>query len=322
MNTENITKIHDIYVDVLKNGNDVYKNNNGSSNDDYLCKLKATMVYLTEMNKKLMNIIDLSEILLNGCKDRISEVKKELYLGEKYKNHINKDILIFKEINNGMKWGDISDIEDKKEKIINDVDFFINNKISSTEYTKKDQMYKTLNKIYNVKLDFNFKLPIIAEITDIPPSLYWYNGDAKYSEGIYMTLNDGVFIKVPFPDTIDYLNSHTKKNTIKCKNKTHEECKMFRDSINKYNTYVPKCNYLHIGDKFLKINNMVRCSSNSHFGKHSYLNKDLANMAYSDIQSIILYSISDILLNSLWIQKQKKIGNIKNTIIDDIEISL
>ena len=50
------------------------------------------------------------------------------------------------------------------------------------------------------------------------------------------------------------------------------------------------------------------------------MNKDLENTTYSEIQSIILYSVSDLLLNSLWIQKQKKIGNIKQSTITSVPI--
>ena len=320
MNDQNINKINDIYIDILKHGIDIYKNNNGNIDDEYLFNLKKNIIYLTEANKKLVDIIKVSEELIIGCNNRIEEVKKDLYLEKKYEGHPDKVILMFKEKNKGLKWGDISYLEDKKEEVINNTELHINNKKYYTTYN--NIMYKNLNNIYNVKLDFDFKLPIITEIKDIPPSLYWYNGDKIYSEGIYMSLGEDVFIKVPFPDTIDYLNSTNKKYTIKCKNSTIEECKKFRNSINKNNNnYIHNCNYLHKGEKFLKINNIVR-TSNSHFGKHSCINRDLKNTKYSDIQSIILYSVSDLLLNSLWVQKQKKIGNLSNKIITNIDVSL
>ena len=323
MNNENITKIHNIYVDVLKRGSDVYKNKDDDSKDSHIFKLNSSALYLTEMNKKLRDIIEISENMIIECNKRTTEIKKEINLEKKYEGNPDKIMLIFKEMNQGLKWGDIADIEDKKEHMLRDVDNFINGKRDPDEYKKHKITYKTLNRIYNTRLDFDFKLPIINDIADIPPSLYWYNGDSKYSEGIYTTLNNGVFVRVPFPDTIDYLDTHNKKNTIKCKNKTINECKRFRDNLNKYNNnYVYNCNYLHVGDKFLKINNMVRSSTNSRFGKHSCLNADLKNTSYSEIQSIILYSITDLLLNSLWIKKQKNMGNNPGKIIDNIDISV
>jgi hypothetical protein len=321
MNTDNITKIHDIYVNVLNHGADIYKNNDGILDDSYLFKLKTAATYITELNNKLMSIINISNQLINGCIDRIDEVKRELNLEKKYKGHPEKVMLVFKELNKGLQWGDISNIEDRKEKLINNIDTFTNTKLNMNIYDEKI-IYKSLNKIYDTKLDFDFKLPIISDIKDIPPSLYWYNGDSDNIEGIYMSLNSDVFIRVPFPDTVDYMNNNNKKNTIKCKNKTIDKCKKFRDGINVNNNYVHNCNYLHSGDKFLKINNMTRSSNNSRLGKHSHINKDLEKTTYSDIQSIMLYSVSDILLNSIWIQKQQNIGNILKQIITDIEISV
>jgi hypothetical protein len=322
MNNENINKIHDIYVDTLTHGRDIYDNKDMDMSDLNIFKLNSTATYLTQMNKKLMKIINISEKFITGCNIKVEKIKEENILEKKYAGNPDKIMLIFKEINMGLKWGDISDIADEKENLLDTVDKFIKTERNPDEYKNNKISYKTLNKIYGVRLDFDFKLPIINEINDIPPSLYWYKGDKKYDEGIYMTLNDGVFVKVPFPDTIDYMDTYHKKNTIKCKNKTIEECNKFRNSINKYNeNYVHNCNYLHTGDKILKINNIVRCSTNSKFGKHSCLNKDLENTTYSDIQSLMVYSISDILLNSLWIQKQNNIGNNQQKIIDNIEIS-
>ena len=326
MNSINMEKIHDIYTDILNNGLNNLENGYNDSDkilsNRYIQNIEHNKTYIQEMNKKLENILNLSKKLIIEFDKKTIETTKIYKLREKYKDDPSKMIKIYKELNNGLSWADIAEIEDKTEDNINSIESFINTTNKDyTEYKDNKILYKKLDNIYGNKLDFIYTLPIVAKITDIPSPLYWFNGDKTNKEGVYTSLSDGTYINVPFPNILNYSNSKNKYKINKCKNSTVEECKKFRYNYNKnIKDYVYSCNFIHIGDKILKSNSHVRCSFNSRFGNHCFLNDDLKSASFCDMQKFILYNISDTLLLSIWTQKHKTINNSLNKIIKDIDI--
>ena len=323
MNSDNLEKLHFIYIDILKNGlnsyNINYDNDNNKSIENYITNLAHNKTYIQEMNKNLENILDVSKKLIIECDNKSKEANMQIILNDKYKNDPNKIIKIIKELNNGLSWADITEEDDISNDNINNIKLLIDTKLDNT-YKNDKTLYKKLDNIYDTKLDFIYKIPIINNIKDIPSPLYWYNGDECNKEGIYMNLTNGSHIYVPFPDVL-YNETKNKHKIIQCKNKTITECKKFRYNYNKNNkNYIYKCNFLHVGEKKLKYNNLLKCPFNHRFGNHLFLNNDLKNASYSDMQNFILYNISDILLLTVWSQKQKTLNNSLNEIINNIDI--
>ena len=295
-------QIETIYKNLLIESKDIYVNE--EFNFQYVQLLREKTNTLKTFNSKLNKIIKLNEKFIIDCNRKSEEIDKEL----KFKQENKSDIKLYNRYA-GLSWADIDDIETDKENNLREINNFIDN-----------SSYKIINSIDTFKPDFPYKLPKINNLNDLPNSIYYYEGDNINISGIYTKINNTI-IRIPFPDSIDYNSDKNKKNTILCKNITSSSCKKFRIDYNSDNlNYVYNCNFLHKGDRFKKINNFTRTPNNSRFGKHLFLNEDLSYMPYREIQPILLYSLSDLVLVDLWLQNQESKDKPVYNILNNIDI--
>ena len=154
----------------------------------------------------------------------------------------------------------------------------------------------------------------------MPNTFYWYNGDKKNPPGVYACLSPGFCVRVPFPDIIDATNSYNRTGSIRCKHDTQHEClKIRRDLASRYNSDVRECTFAHKNDKYIKIGTLFRCPNMPHFGTHRTLSKDLDSILDEDIKTMLMYSLSDMLLSSLWYQK-KHPSKKTSLVLTDIDV--
>lgn len=191
------------------------------------------------------------------------------------------------------------------------------NKVTNPSILERKNITKeyVTKKIYDVDLGDNIlRLPIIEDIKSMPPSLWWYNGDKFHKKGIYTSLCDGFYVKVPFPNLVS--GSESKIKTIRCKHRTFDDCKLNR-RLSFKGDETKKCNFVHHGEKFIKLGFWARCEL-ERFGNHETLNQDLDIITNFDIKHILMYSLSDILLSLLWYQNKFK--NSKDLLLSGLDI--
>ena len=153
-------------------------------------------------------------------------------------------------------------------------------------------------------------LPIIKALKDIPPMFYWYDGDAIHKKGIYTCLSPGFVTKVPFPSVVSTISPNFKTNTSICKYETKELCLLKKKQIaDIHNSEVRICSYVHRKEKIKKIGSLYRCVIDT-FGNYDTLSEDMNNVNIADIKKILMYSLSDSLLTTLWYQNKFNDGKL------------
>lgn len=308
--------LNQIYTKILKKGRDLYKEADCEKNINTAQRLESYSMYLNEMNDKLEIILDLTDKYSNECIDKATEIRNFVDINDKYKDDPSRMFLAHKELYQDMSWSDIADIEDKKEELINEVNNFVKKPFNKHKHKHKHIMYKDISNIYGVDLGFNSSIPIINKLNEMPSAMYWYGGDKNNPAGIYTCLTRKFYVQIPLPNVVDGTKDFDRTNSIKCKYNTKEECVKIRDNLSKkYNSDVRVCKFAHSGDKYIKIGTVVRCPNIPRFGNHIYLKNDLDNLPDSDVKILLMHSLSDLLLSSLWFQKQDK-PNIVFTKID------
>lgn len=321
MNANIMNELNNIYIKILKEGRNQYESSSQHISIKNAQKLESYSTYLGEMNEKLETLLDLTDKYANECLDKATEIRQTIDLNNKYEGDPSQMFLMHKEMFNGMSWADITEKEEKKEKIINDV----NSTIKNDDLIKKDFeftpiIYKNITDVYGKDIGFKFQIPIINKLNEMPASLYWYNGDDTNHAGIYTCITRGFYVRVPLPNVYDSSQNFNRTGSIKCKNETLEECRKIREDLsNRYNSDIRDCTFAHRGDNYIKVGTTFRCPHLPRFGNHSYIKEDLDNVPDSDIKMILMYSLSDILLTSLWFQKQKEHAN-KNITFTDVDI--
>lgn len=176
---------------------------------------------------------------------------------------------------------------------------------------------KTIDSIESIDISPNkLEIPTVKNLKDMHPMFCWFNGDAYYKKGIYVCISKGLYAKVPFPSTVSTNTQNFKVNSIPCKYITKERCADMKLKISKaYNSDVRECSYVHKGEQFVKIGTAYRCSVEN-FGNHETLHDDIKYVDISDIKRILMYSLSDTLLCTLWYQNSFKDGDL---ILNNIE---
>lgn len=322
MNSNEILLLNKIYKSVLLNGREKYDYASKNPNIESAIFLESFSVYLREMNNELSNILNLTNKYAIECLNKATDIRKEIDINNKYVNDPSHMFISHLEKYKGISWADLSQKDDETKNIINKVEDIIQDSPEEKKYEHKLITYKTIKNIYDIDIGFSYKIPIINKVSEIPSAFYWFRGDEKNTEGIYTSLSNGFYIKVPFPDIIDATNSYNRTGSIRCKNNTYSDCLKIRSTIaNKYKTDIRECTFAHKKDKYIKIGTVVRCPSMPHFGSHTTLSRDLDKIPTDDIKTMLMYSLSDSLISSLWFQKSQinKSDN-KNVIISDIDI--
>lgn len=306
MNSDDIQIINDTYIRILKNGRRIYKESEKENSIEVAQELESYSTYLNQMNEKLESILDLANKYSSECLTKATEIREYIDINDKYSDDPSKMFMAHREMFKGMSWADITDIEDEKKRILKNISQIVKEPKNPDKYKHNPIMYKDVSKIYGKELGFNCKIPIINKLNEMPSALYWYEGDQQNPKGIYACISRKFYVQVPFPNVIDGTKDFNRTCSVKCKYNTVEECLKVRDDLaNRYNSDVRECNFAHLGDKYIKIGTAFRCPNIPRFGNHRFLKDDLKNLPDCDIKMLLMYSLSDILLCSLWFQNQK-----------------
>ena len=303
-----IINIENICKEILHNGKILYDKE--SDSNQYIHKIESYKIYIDQSKDKLYEMANLLNEFSNEYSKKVNELKKIKKLEKKYKSDPCPILSIHKELYKNQSWYDITINEERTNNVCNKVDRFINN-----IYKYEPINYKKLSNIENVNLDFDLKIPIVNRLEEIPPALYWFDGDKNNNAGIYTSISKKICAKIPLPNVIDGSKDFNRACSVKCKNNTKENCYAVRKDLSDlYNSDILECNYAHNGENYTKIGTTFRCPNTPRFGNHKYLNDDLNNVSENDIKILLMYSLSDVLLSSMWFQKQKKKGIILNNI--------
>ena len=323
MNEFIMNELSGIYVKILKAGRDKYDQSHQEVSISTAQDLESYSAYLGEMTERIESLLELTHKYARECLDRATEIRKEVNLSISHDGDPSKMFLVHRDMFKGMSWADINDREENKSRVLSDVDNVVDTSIIRRDFMHTPILYKSLVKINNVDIGFKFKVPIITKLSEMPSAFYWYGGDNTNPSGIYTCITRGFYVRVPFPNVVDSTKNFNKMGSIKCKNATFEECYAIRKELAmRHKSDIRNCTFAHKGDKYVKIGSAFRCPNMPRFGCHNYLSSDLKSVPDSDIKTILMYSLSDILLTSLWFQKQKSLDPHEpvNTTFNDIEI--
>ncbi len=262
-------------------------------------KLESVATEFSIIFDNFSKMITLMDNLRTECKDKAAEIRDELELNNKFNNN-KKDIkfsFVFQGKYKNMSWGDIADIEDRRENVINSSELIEKKLLEPPEKIP----WKTLDTLDNIKLPKEISLRMVSRLDNLPPALGWYSGDKTHREGIYIRLPENMFVRIPFPNVIDGTQNYTRNKTIKCKYETEEQCVENRKFLaDRYSTNIRECLFAHKGDIYSKVGTNFRCPSNPRFGSHDHLKTDIESLKADDIKPVLMYALSDVLNCFLW----------------------
>lgn len=306
--------INEIYIKILRNGRRIY----GSENTILAARqLETYSTYLSEMNEKLESMVDLTQKFSVECLGKATEIREAIDIDEKYAGDASKILVAFRDDNKNLSWADMSEIEDRTESVLEDVDNALTKKPDVRVFKQESVMYKALTDIYGVSLNKEWKLPITNRIKDIPPAMQWYKGDNNNPEGIYICLSDGFYAQVPMPNIMDATKDFNRTGSVRCKHYSKDACYDARENLAyRRNFDMRSCPFAHQGDQYVKIGTVFRCPKFPGFGRHDSLNEDLVNVPDDDMRSILMYALSDAMLSSMWFQNQEQKNGMVMTNID------
>lgn len=336
MNDIDLVILDTLYNKTLKLGRILYDEAAASESIEMAGKLEAYAELSMEMNNKLENILNLSTKYAHECLHKATNIRKRINIIDNCEGSSYDKFKACVKLYDGIQWSDIQEQSDIRDKLLTDVDAKIERK-STKKLTAKNSsnkksedrqhisqptyMYKTMSDVYDKPLGFEWKVPIINKLSELPSSLYWYKGGSSNPPGLYMCITRGFYTQVPFPNVIDATQNFNRTGSIKCKYNTIEDCLSFRRSLaSKYNSDVRECNFAHAGDQYIKLGTTFRCPHKPRFGNHNHLTEDINNVSDSDIKTMLMYSLSDILLSSIWFQRTKTGDEKSNMILSNIDI--
>lgn len=152
---------------------------------------------------------------------------------------------------------------------------------------------------------------VTNSLKNINDMFNWYDGDHIIKKGLYVSVCEEFSVQVPFPDVISKASPKFKHKSVPCKYKDLNNCISRQNDLSKkYGTENRTCNYVHAGERFIKIGSDFRCPNLPSFGAHDTLKDDIANITFPDIKWILMNAVSDILLIRLWYESHKHLGKI------------
>lgn len=253
-------------------------------------------------------------------------------------------------INNGIKLLSILKTHTKSIKsIIDDCDEFVDEieKELSFPQPEEDFVYNTTNGMLSYKekdhiisskkntkeqtqpiihkqrmpfqvINYQMEMPVVNNLKDIPMMFAYYNNtnDKQNQPGVYCCIYDGVYVRVPFPEIVDTTRNYSRVGSIRCKYETQDLCKEQRMKMAKYHdSDLRSCNFAHKGDKLVKMGYASRCPLVPRFGDPATITNDIKHVTKNDIRSLLLYSINDAALASIWYSYHGE----KNEIITNLD---
>ena len=314
MNAATMITLNDIYINILKMGKKMYEKSDNTINSAQY--LESYSSYLGEMNEKMTSILELTDKYAKECLLKANDIRKALDVQKKYDDPMFMTNM-HKDVYKNITWAELAEKDDNTETVISSIDNLVEKKPNIQEFAHTPIMYKNMSNIYGKPIGFECKIPVISNLNEMPSSIYWYNGDSVNPAGIYTCLTRGFCAQIPFPNVIDSTQDFNRTGSIKCKYNTIHDCLTVREELaERYNSTTRECKFAHKGERYIKIGTSFRCQNKPRFGNHSFLKDDLNSLPDSDIKTILMYSLSDMLLGSLWFQKQNNDGHLVMSNID------
>lgn len=266
-------------------------------NPETLKKSRELINKGSELLSTLQTHVSSIKTLLSDCSDFIEEMQEDLTSTPKDGDYIYHT-------KNGMLG------YPGKEFIINTITNKANSKEPSISPPKQESSLQE-QKIVEQKtlipeIGYYMKVAQITNLKHIPPALYYYSGDQP---GLYMRLPNNNLLRVPFPEIVDSKKEYDRKHSIRCKYRTKAECDAQRMKMSKmYNSTVRTCNFAHSGDRIIKIGYPSRCPSIPDFGNPTSMSNDIRQITEDDVKNLLLYSLSDLLAATVWLDYTNKSG--------------
>ncbi len=144
-------------------------------------------------------------------------------------------------------------------------------------------------------LGYLMTLPIIKSLKDLhhQHSIYY----CEETKSVWMVLPGSNLMKIPFPDIIDSVKTNEKINSIRCRYQTKALCS---------NSKHWSCSYAHSGEKMIKLGYPIRCPSVPNFGNPATIREDIRNIKMTDIKSLLMYGLNDVMIAAIWLNYNNK----------------
>lgn len=280
-------------LEILKIGRTQLKE--GSEED--LTQFYATTSIFHERMREMMILI---KNLSDQCNEKSFEARENAGIREDFG-------FVYRRGEN-LSWGEMSEIENSRLVLMEKVDKQIDD-------AENDMAYKNVSDIDGVNVG-NVRIPTIARLNQIPPSIYWYAGDRENPTGLYISVCPNLVVKIPLPEHVDGIKEYDRVRSIKCKYVTIEECRTNRKATAlKYKSKIRECTYAHKGDRYRKIGTNYRAQIMPRFGARETLADDILRVTTEDIKKILMNSLSDLLLCRIW--GAKTVG--RSVVFSDID---
>lgn len=141
----------------------------------------------------------------------------------------------------------------------------------------------------------------VDSLTQIPPAIYRYSGDAVNSPGLYICLSPNVYVQLPFMRVLGESDKHRT-----------ERCFRGDDCVN------PTCTGVHPGAPYFRMGNSEKCKRNPSLGNAETLAKDIREANFSDIKTLLMHTMSDLATAFVWFQENKSAPT--ECVLHDIDI--
>jgi hypothetical protein len=276
--------------------------------------LESTSNDLIDFCSKAIDLIQ----LVKNLSDEYRQKAREIRIRESEND--DKKMLFVSRNGGYYSWADLVEKDDSRKKIIEKTTVVERNLSFDSNL-----LYQNINSIRGANIG-NINLPVAHKLKDIPPALYWYNGGKKSKPGIYIKITDGFVAEVPFSSVKDGRYSENVLRTVRCKYVRKEECQQHKQQIaRKLNLEVKKCEYVHQGEKIERIGYTSRCLDIPGFGDYNHIIDDVYKVSERDLRTMLLNSLNDILLASVWYQNvhtrnyNNRLSGSKKIIFSDLD---
>lgn len=198
---------------------------------------------------------------------------------------------------------------------------FIIKKVTNPS-TKRHTSQKTQTKQTNIpittnikSIGYNIKIQHIDDISKLPPVIYYVKSP---NPGFYMRLLNDNIVRIPFPEIVDSKKEYERKQSVRCKYNSKEECNFQRQKMaNIYKSSLRTCSFAHTGDSIVKVGYPARCPSVPNFGNPTTMSRDINFVTLNDIKNMLMYGLNDIMTAIVWLDY----NNINKHMFDELDIA-
>jgi hypothetical protein len=151
-------------------------------------------------------------------------------------------------------------------------------------------------------------LPVVKQLSEIPPMFY------TLRDAVWCCVAPQIYVQVPFPEICNV----SRDRTTRCKYQTVSCCyEHRRKTANYHGSVIRKCNFVHHGERIVKLGQVHRCAQFPDFGNIETLSSDLDELDNDSVRQILMYAVHDLYLIYMYTQRKK----INNRIFDNLEIA-